>query len=174
MTIAKKHQRDKIALYCPADDKPSPPKEKVAKLNIQDSRTKELHLRKKAWRRAKPDPRHLTTFFCRGDRRTERVKLSFLKERRLYSSMCPQAVLRKDVSDISILGSWDWTVFDVFSFKSDPQRNPSRVIAEGGVDTVLFCFWCLLGFLVGSLSASLLFFLLATLPLIFEVFPAAH
>ena len=53
------------------------------------------------------------------------------------------AVLHRDVSDIGVLGSCNWTVFDVFWIVLDPQRDPSRLIAGGGHHVLVF--FCLLG-----------------------------
>ena len=122
------------------------------------STTEELQLFKYAWRRARSALRHLRTFVCRGDCPTKRVKLSFLKEMTAYSRMCPLAVLRNDVSIIGILGSWDWSFFDVFSSKSDPQRRPSRLMAGSGASHCCHVFgarWVPCG---RSLSFSLLSF----------------
>ena len=68
------------------------------------------------------------------------------------------ALLLNDVPSIGILGSWDWTVFDVFSSKSDPQRRPSRLMAGGGASHCCHVFsarWVPCG---RSLSFSLLSF----------------
>ena len=87
--------------------------------------------------------------------------------------MTALAVLPIEVPDISILGSWDWTVFDVFSSKSDPQRSASRLIA-GGADDIVVVFLVLVGLPVVSLGASLFFLLRSLCSCFFKVFPVTH